>query len=125
MTLQEVIDGAVQEWWGPGTGARVRSGVSGLADKLELAVRDWMDEQDCRLDQIVALVEADLNPCLRKGVFGRKKRRLLLGGGEQVDPGWNLQLSPEAGHLIDFSGATLEDVLQEACNKYLPKEATT
>ncbi len=70
------------------------------------------------LDQIVALAEAGLFPCLRKNV-----PRLI--GMDNFVPGWNLQLSPEAGHLIDFDGATLEEVLQEACAKYLPKEATT
>jgi len=65
-----------------------------------------------RLDQIIALKEAGMNPCLRDA--------------SQDCNNWNLQLSPEAGHLIDFDGTTLEDVLKEACAKYLfAKEATT
>ena len=120
MTLREVIEGVVKEWWGAPQGhAIVKSGTHGLAAKLEHAVSLWMVEQDCCLDQIIALVKADMHPCFRKRVPH------LLGGKELDDPGWNLQLSPEAGHLIDYDGATLEDVLQEACAEYLSKEATT
>jgi len=83
-----------------------------VADKVEHAVTLWMAKQDSRLDQIIALKEAGMNPCLRDA--------------SQACNNWNLQLSPEAGHLIDFDGATLEDVLKEACAKYLfAKEATT
>ena len=83
-----------------------------VADKVEHAVTLWMAKQDNRLDQIIALKEAGMNPCLRDA--------------SQACNNWNLQLSPEAGHLIDFDGATLEDVLKEACAKYLfAKEATT
>ena len=121
MTLREVIDEVCLEWWGhhePGL-AVVKSGTSGLSAAMEHAVSLWMVEQDCCLDQIIALVKADMHPCFRKRVPH------LLGGKEVDEPGWNLQLSPEAGHLIDYDGATLEDVLQEACAEYLSKEATT
>ena len=120
MARREVMEGGVKEWWGETQGhAIVKSGTHGLAAKLEHAVSLWMVEQDCRLEQIIALVKADMHPCFRKRVPH------LLGGKEVDEPGWNLQLSPEAGHLIDYDGATLEDVLQEACAEYLSKEATT
>ncbi len=122
MTLREVIEDVVKEWWGAPQGqAIVKSGTSGLVNTIEHHVMVWVIDRDCRLEQIIALVKANMNPCLRKGSFGQEKRLQILGG-EQVEPGWNLQLSPEAGHLIDFDGATLKDVLQEACDKYLSKE---
>ncbi len=90
-----------------------------VADKVEHAVTLWMDEKDHRLDQIIALSRAGMHPCLRRGTAS-------IVQGADADAGWNLQLSPEAGQLIDFDGATLEDVLKEACAKYLfTKEATT
>ena len=122
MTLREVIDGVVQDWWGfpdsrPTT--QVRSGVSGLANMLELRVRNWMDEKNHHLDQIIALALAGTHPCLRMS------SKSIIEGAKAPKNEWNLQLSPEAGHLIDFDG-TLEDILEEACEKYLPKkEATT
>ena len=127
MTLREAIAGACQDWWGPTPPGRVavKSGTHGLADKVEHAVTLWLAEQDCLLDQIIALSRAGLCPMLRPSTEGFFDKKLGVAG----KPGWNLQLRPEAGpfanQFIDFNGATLEDVLQEACDKYLPKEATT
>ena len=112
MTLKEAIKNGLAEW-----ADQAPEGPISMSSAIELHVSAWMAEQDCRLDQIIALAEADLNPLLRRGYWNAK--------GTYADGGWNLQLSPKAGHLIDFGGATLEDVLQEACEKYLPKEATT
>ena len=113
MKLREVIDDVCLKWWGHHpTLAVVKSGTIGLADAMETAILAWEAERDVRLEQIIALKEAGMNPCLRNASQACNK--------------WNLQLSPEAGHLIDFDGATLEDVLKEACAIYLsPKEATT
>ena len=114
MTLRLVIEKVCLKWWGPQLSnlAVVKSGTSGLADSMESAILAWEAERDCRLQQIIALKEAGMNPCLRDA--------------SQACNNWNLQLSPEAGHLIDFDGATLEDVLKEACAIYLStKEATT
>ena len=113
MKLREVIDDVCLKWWGHQPNlAVVKSGTIGLADAMETAILAWEAERDCRMDQIIALKEAGMNPCLRDA--------------SQACNNWNLQLSPEAGHLIDFDGATLEDVLKEACAKYLfAKEATT
>ena len=111
MTLRDVIDDVCLKWWG--------QPLSGLANAMESAILAWEAERDCRMDQIIALVKADLNPCLRKSTGS-------IIQGADADSHWNLQLSPEAGRLIDFDGATLEDVLKEACAKYLfAKEATT
>ena len=113
MTLQEVIKAGLTEWSDQGPERPIS-----MSSAIEHRVTLWMAERDCRLDQIMALAKSGLHPCLRTKVPN-------IIGDENFKPGWNLQLSPEAGHLIDFSGATLEDVLQEACDKYLPKEATT
>lgn len=121
MTLQDVIKEVCREWWGvhtPGL-AVVKSGTDGLSQSLELAVRAWMGKKDHLLDQIIALSLAGNHPCLRRS------SKSIIEGTVFTNSEWNLQLSPEAGHLIDFDG-TLEDILEEACEKYLPKkEATT
>ena len=115
MTLREAIVAVFKECDEAQYALRVSHlHTRALIDRLELGLSAWEAERDCRLDQIIALARANLYPMLRRG-----------GCGSCSAERWSLQLSPEPGHLIDFNGATLEDVLQEACDKYLPQEAPT
>jgi len=104
VTLREAIVEGMKEWGHTDPEAHCPSQVA----KIEHHVSAWVLDRDCRLEQLIALKEAGMSPCLRDATKACNE--------------WNLQLSPEAGHVIDFDGATLEDVLKEACAKYLSKE---